>query len=221
MEFCTILLSLSSLLPPVGVGAPTCTDPVTPCAPGSNSGQLPADPNAPGQYRDAFGTPIGSCATCVGDPQMPGGPGWTSSDWTSLPPATPGTPQLQLLKFQPPEAGATLVQAEVRMRATLCGVLRVENRDPLNLCQALLSLQTQIDLTPAPGQGLDALVLPSLAVSDDQVVTLGPFDGTLDYQHTTPPATNPSGFASGTVHVSFAAPSACPRRRCRCRFPGN
>ena len=191
MEPTILLLTLSPLLPPVGAGAPACTDPVTPCLPGSNSGQLPANPDLPGQYRDAFGTPIGGCATCVGDPQMPGGPGCTFSEWTTIPPATPGTPQLQVLKFQPPESGAALVQAEITMRATLCGVLRVENRDPLNQCQAFGSLETQIDLAPAPGQGLDGLMLPALSVSDDQVFSLGAYDGTVDF-----------GGASGTVHVS-------------------
>lgn len=205
MELCTALLTVSTLFPlsaPVaGVGAGSCTDPVTPCPQGANSSQLPPDPGTPGPYGDSYGTPVGGCPTCVADPQMPGGPGCINSEWSSLPGPNAVAP-LQVLKFQPPVRGASLVQAELHLRGTMCGVLRLENRDPINLCQASMMLAAQLSLAPVPGQGLDSLVLPPLTVEDNQVVTLGPFDGTVDFQHTPPPATNPSGFPSGTVHVS-------------------
>lgn len=163
---------------------PSCSDPVTPCPPNSTSGQQPADPDAPGLYADAFGTPIGGCAACTADPLDPGGPSCQFSQWISSGPS-PSAPQLQILKFQPPAGcAAELVQAELHVRATMCGVLRIENRDPTNACVAeVLTLESFIDVDPVAGQGIDFLgtLLPGLPLSFTQIVSLAQFDGTIDF----------------------------------------
>jgi hypothetical protein len=112
------------------------------------------------------------------------------SQWTSLDskqgPAT--ARQLEVAKFQPPASCSALVQVELRIRGELCGILRVENRDPVAGCVNFFSLgPLGIIVSPGPGQGLDFLndLLPPLVLKEDLApVGLGPWDGRLDFDGT-------------------------------------
>jgi hypothetical protein len=174
----------------VGPIQPTCTDPAVPCPAGSTAVLQPmTPPTSPASpFLDAFGTPIGGCGVCIQDLQNPGGANCVFSEWDSAPPAgNPTAPQLSVSKFQPPDACYQLVQAEIRLRATLCGVLRVENRDPINGCTNIFTLGPfLVGITPAPGQGLDFLtsVIPNPVFNEFLTPTpntLGPYDGNTDF----------------------------------------
>lgn len=103
--------------------------------------------------------------------------GPSTSQWTSEG-VTPTAPRLKLNKFVP-GAGQTLIQADITVAAQGAGVLRIENRDPLNGCVDTISLDIDLAATPVvpiPGIGTVALNL-----TDSIPVPLGPFDGVTNF----------------------------------------
>lgn len=102
-----------------------------------------------------------------------------TSQWHSEPnPAAPNAPRLKTDKFVP-GAGQTLIQADITITAVAGGVLRIENRDPLNNCVDTISLN--IDLTAEPVVPIPGIGAVALNVTDSQMVALGAFDGVTDF----------------------------------------
>jgi hypothetical protein len=85
--------------------------------------------------------------------------------------------QLAVPRFQP-GPGQTLVAASVVLELSLDGMIRFENRDPLNGCVVVLESAIRFTaLSPIPGlESIDSLL--SFVASP---LSLGPYDGIVDF----------------------------------------
>lgn len=121
-----------------------------------------------------------------------------TSQWHSEAPS-PNAPRLHVPKFVP-APGQTLIQVEVRARADASGAMGVENRDPLNQCVNLISLDIALELE-AVSPPIPSLGTVQLALTQGFPVTLAPFDGTDDRM----------GASGATIDLSGVTDSACTR----------
>jgi hypothetical protein len=105
--------------------------------------------------------------------------GPSTSQWHSEPnPAAPNAPRLKVDKFVP-AAGQTLIQADITFSAVAGGVLRIENRDPLNSCIDVISLN--IDLGAAPVVPIPGIATVALNLMFSKNENLSAYDGVTDF----------------------------------------
>ena len=176
---------------------------------------------------DHFGTVTANCDGCtqaalnrqIPDPTLCQNSQWTSNSFPAVPAPPNPVRDLEVPKFAPDNIGtqcSELIQADFTITYTLCGALRVENRDPINPETGAMQLSSVLTLdTPYCLDGATQVPIPSFPVpvvppkqavvsflpAPDGIGPLDVFDGNEDFD-------GPSGF---TQIVPPIVQSACVR----------